>query len=122
MRIDRMRTTSFRVRPEMFGRVYAYRCGERFAAAWDQAQKARSTTAVFGQRGGQRQLPYRSLAVALRILTGDFVAIQRRTANAAYLFIARKLIDLQQLRRAFEAWEAGRNRDASPRWSTTSSS
>src|SRR5688500_9422650 len=91
--ISTMRTTAFRLADEHFGPVHVYRPGERFARGWDAALKRWRPNG----ENDQRDLPYRGLAVALRVMTGDFVAIRRRLEGERPFLIARRPISTGKL-------------------------
>lgn len=101
MVIDVVRTTAFRLKDEHFGEVFAYRPGERFSAAW----RALGDWWRARLGGESKYLPYGGLAVALRALSGDFVAFQRRVEGSQYLILSRKEIRLEDLSAALQAWE-----------------
>lgn len=102
-RIERIRTTAFRLREEHFGTVHVYRPGDTFARVWDDLERN------WRERGRNIDFykpPYRGLATTLRVLTGDFVALERRAANGRAFIVSRKLISASDLKTAIGAWEA----------------
>lgn len=106
--IDVVRTTAFRLAPEHFGRVFVYRPGPRFTRAWEQTEQKR-------RLDGQRWMPHGGLAIALRVLSRDFVAVQRRVAGDRVFVISRQRIASSDLAIAVGAWEQhSLNRDDEP--------
>lgn len=101
-RITQLRTTSFRLLEGHFGRVHVYRAGPDFCRAWEGLAQRWQKLPHAKETGG---VPYAGLALALRILTGDFVALQRRVARRAAVIVSRRPFDPTQLRLAFESWE-----------------
>ena len=101
-RVERIRTTAFRMSPEHFGRVFVYRPGPSFGRVWGQLEEQ------WRRKGDteQRRPPYRGLATALRVLSGDFVALQRRVAGDPAFIISRRKIGDDELAMAVGAWEA----------------
>lgn len=102
-RIETIRTTAFRLTDEHFGTVYVYRPGDRFARVWGDLERSwrdRGNTSDFYKP------PYRGLATALRVLTGDFVALERRADNGRAFIVSRKPISKANLKIAIGAWEA----------------
>ncbi len=99
--IKNIRTTAFRLAPEHFGVVHVYRPGEHFTRAWQRLNE------IWRQRGDGEHyyLPYAGLAVALRCLSGDFVALERRVDSERAVVISRQPISPEQLEIAFAAWE-----------------
>lgn len=102
-RIRTIRTTAFRLRAEHMGRAFLYRPGARFRRAWMQLE---SDWRQKGATSDQQWLPYGGLAVALRVLSGDFVALQRRVEGEPVFMISRRRIDRDDLAMATAAWEA----------------
>lgn len=101
-KIELIRTTAFRLTAEHFGTVHVYRPGEKFARVWGNLERTwrlQDDTADF------RQLPYRGLATALRVLTGDFVALNRRAASGQAIVISRQFISPAALQTAIGSWE-----------------
>lgn len=103
MTIETVRTTAFRLSDENFGEVFAYRAGARFAAAWRGLEDWWRSRASVGE---DKYLPYGSLAVALRVLSRDFVALQRRIEGAQYFVLSRRELTLEDLSLVLRAWEA----------------
>ena len=102
-RIETIRTTAFRLTDEHFGTVHVYRPGDRFARVWGDLERN------WRERGGNNDFfkpPYRGLATALRVLTGDFVALERRADNGRAFIVSRKPISAANLKAALGAWEA----------------
>src|SRR5688572_18576087 len=100
--IQTERTTAVRLAPEHVGSVHVYRPEPRFARVWDRLE------ALWRDRGNVvefRSLPYRGLSVALRVMSGDFVALQRRVERERAFILSRRLIDLEHLSMALAAWE-----------------
>lgn len=101
-RIQQVRTTAFRLSPSAFGEVYVYRPSERFAAIWkgleDRWRQERDHSEF-------KRLPYRGLTTALRVLSGDFVALERWAGSGNAFIISRKLISREDLQNAIHAWE-----------------
>lgn len=100
--IERIRTTAFRLDAEHLGSVYVYRPGERFVRAWESLERRWKPQ---GELADFKRLPYRGLATALRVLSGDFVALERRVGQEHVFVISRKPISLAELRTAVSAWE-----------------
>lgn len=92
----KLTTTAFRLDKSVFGTVYGYRPNTRFERAWNALERSTS----------RKKLPYASLAVALRILTRDFVVVQRRSRQRKFLFISRQRIRPKDLALALRAWES----------------
>ncbi|MDP2314349.1 MAG: DUF3962 domain-containing protein [Pseudomonadota bacterium] len=101
-KIERLRTTAFRLAPQHFGTVHIFRPGPRFGQAWDQLERQWRRT---GDTSEARSLPYRGLATALRVLTGDFVALQRQVAKENAFVLSRRPITRAELEIAIGAWE-----------------
>lgn len=101
-RIESIRTTAFRLLPEHFGTVHVYRPGERFLRVWEHLEDQWRRT---GNTSDQSRLPYRGLATALRVLSGDFVALQRRVGDDRAFIISRRPIPLEDLASTIGAWE-----------------
>lgn len=102
-RIETIRTTAFRLTDEHFGTVHVYRPGDRFARVWGDLERN------WRDRGSNNDFtkpPYRGLATALRVLTGDFVALERRADNEHAFIVSRKPISVANLKIAIGAWEA----------------
>lgn len=102
-RIKTTRTTAFRLTDEHFGTVHVYRPGDAFARVWGDLERS------WRDRKGNSDFyrpPYRGLATALRVLTGDFVALERRAVNGRAFIVSRKPISAANLRAAIGAWEA----------------
>jgi hypothetical protein len=95
---DLLRTTSFRVPAALLGTVHAYRPGARFLAAWQRLEDA---------KGDRWQLPHASLAVALRVMTRDFVRLKVRTrpGEDPFFIVSRQPLAPAMLREALLAWE-----------------
>jgi hypothetical protein len=95
---DLLRTTSFRVPAALLGTVHAYRPGSRFLAAWQRLEDA---------KGDRWQLPHASLAVALRVMTRDFVRLKVRTrpGEDPFFIVSRQPLTAKMLREALLAWE-----------------
>jgi len=109
-RIETIRTTAFRLKDEHFGTVHVYRPGDKFARAWGNLERS------WRERGGSsdfHKLPYRGLTTALRVLTGDFVALERRAGNGRAFIVSRKPISTTDLKTAIGAWEARALEDTS---------
>lgn len=102
-RVSIVRTTSFRLSRENFGRVHIYKAGSRFSRVWGQLEERWRRD---GDAASQRKLPYRGLATALRVLSGDFVALQRRLGSESAFLISRRPIGRDELAIAVGAWEA----------------
>lgn len=100
-RIETIRTTAFRLKDEDFGTVWVYRPGEEFARTWDGLEAE-----LKSNPGEFRRLPYGGLAAALRVMTGDFVALERRAQSGRAFIVSRKLISAAQLQTAIGSWEA----------------
>lgn len=100
-RIETVRTTAFRLKNEDFGTVWVYRPGEEFARTWEALQADFKPSP-----GDQKKLPYGGLAAALRVMTGDFVALERRAQSGRAFIVSRKLISATQLQTAIGSWEA----------------
>jgi len=101
--IEAIRTTAFRLTDEHFGTVHVYRPGETFARVWGDLERSWRDQ---GDAADFRRPPYGGLATALRVLTGDFVALERRADNGQAFVISRKLISAADLRTALGSWEA----------------
>lgn len=102
-RIETIRTTAFRLTDEHFGTVHVYRPGDAFARVWGDLERN------WRDRRGNSDFyrpPYRGLATALRVLTGDFVALERRAENGRAFIVSRKPISAANLKAAIGAWEA----------------
>ncbi len=102
-----VRTTCFRLPPETLGRVYAYRDTERLRDAWARLEERFRASAPRTGRDSRR-LPYRGLATALRILSGDFVRIRptpRDPSRDHYFLVSRRPLNKSLLEAAFLAWE-----------------
>lgn len=102
-RIKTTRTTAFRLTDEHFGTVHVYRPGEAFTRVWGDLERN------WRDRRGNSDFyrpPYRGLATALRVLTGDFVALERRADNGHAFIVSRKPISAANLKMAIGAWEA----------------
>ena len=102
-RIETIRTTAFRLTDEHFGTVHVYRPGDRFARVWGNVERSwrdRGNTSDFYKP------PYRGLATALRVLTADFVALERRADNGHAFIVSRRPISTTNLKTAVGAWEA----------------
>lgn len=100
--IKTIRTTAFRLTDEHFGVVHVYRPGPHFSRAWS---RLRDNWQKRGDVGDLRYLPYAGLASALRCLSGDFVALQRRVDRERAVILSRQPIGPDQLEMAFAAWE-----------------
>lgn len=100
-RIETIRTTAFRLGDEHFGKVWVYRPGERFERTWGALEAAWRKNP-----GDFKKLPYSGLATALRVMTGDFVALERRAQSGRAFIVSRKQIPTAHLRMAIAAWEA----------------
>src|SRR5688500_11491571 len=94
---DLVRTTSIRLRPEHFGRVYVYRAGERFLGAWRRLEDACRAT-------DYRHLPYKGLETAWRVLSGDFVRVWVNRREPTVL-VSRCRLGLDVLQSGLLAWE-----------------
>jgi hypothetical protein len=101
--IDLVRTTAFRLNDAHFGSVFLYRPGERFARAWDDLGRSWRST---GENADLKKLPYGGLATALRVMSGDFVAMERYAGAGRAFLISRRRIGHDELRTAVAAWEA----------------
>lgn len=100
-RIETIRTTAFRLKDEDFGTVWVYRPGEEFARTWGGLEAdLKSNLSEF------RKLPYGGLAAALRVMTGDFVALERRAQRGRAFIVSRQRISEAHLKTAIGAWEA----------------
>lgn len=102
-KIETIRTTAFRLTDEHFGTVHVYRAGDRFTRVWGDLERS------WRDRGSTNDFhrpPYRGLATALRVLSGDFVALERRAENGRAFIVSRKLISATSLKTAIGAWEA----------------
>lgn len=97
-----IRTTAFRLAREHFGRVYVYRRGPRFTQAWAQLENQWRRT---GDVADLKRLPYGGLTTALRVLSGDFVALERRVFGSSVFAISRSPISEGTLAMAVGAWE-----------------
>ncbi len=100
-RIKTMRTTAFRLTNEHFGTVWVYEPGEAFARAWTALENNWRTSP-----GDFKKLPYGGLATALRVMTGDFVALERRAQSGRAFIVSRKQITPAHLKAAIASWEA----------------
>lgn len=100
-RIETIRTTAFRLGDEHFGKVWVYRPGERFTRAWEALEVAWKK-----DPGDFKKLPYSGLATALRVMTGDFVALERRAQSGRAFIVSRKQIPPAHLKMAIATWEA----------------
>ncbi len=100
-RIETIRTTAFRLKSEDFGTVWVYRPGEAFARAWDALEADWKASP-----GEFRKLPYGGLAAALRVMIGDFVALERRALSGRAFIVSRKRISVAHLKTAIGSWEA----------------
>ena len=103
MAIDLVRTTAFRLREEeLLGSVHVYRGGPEFRRAWELLERRWSASRSVADN---RRVPYRGLATALRVLSGDFVALNGRVAREEAFVISRRPISEDELRMAIRAWE-----------------
>lgn len=109
-RITTIRTTAFRLSADLFGHVYVYRAGLRFARAWQNLERSRRPP---GDPAAFNSSPYHGLAIALRILTGDFVSIkhwmrsdERQAPVDQAIIITRRPIPHTDLTTAVIAWES----------------
>lgn len=101
--IKTIRTTAFRLSAEHFGTVHVYRPGPHFTRAWTRLNDHWKER---GDHQGERYLPYAGLAVGLRCLSGDFVALERRVDRERAVVLSRQPISPEQLEMAFAAWES----------------
>jgi hypothetical protein len=99
---DLIRTAAFRLSREHFGVVHVYRPGPDFCRVWEQLERQYRRTAG---ASAMARLPYRGLATALRVSSGDFVALQRQVAQGNAFVISRRPISRDQLAMAVGAWE-----------------
>ena len=98
--MTRLRTTSFRLTPALFGHVFVYKAGPRYQAAWRRIEQA------LGVPNEQRRLPEASLRAALTAASGDLVIVQARLGDQdPYAIISRRRIDAEDLYRVLRAWE-----------------
>lgn len=101
MIVQRLRTTSFRLPAEYFGRVFVYRAGSRFKNAWERL-KAR----LWPEGKKYYRLPDTSLRAALTVMSGDFVGLEAwRWLRSDWALVSRRRIGTEDLQRAFTAWE-----------------
>lgn len=100
--IQIIRTTAFRLSDEHFGTVYVYRPGDHFIRAWEYLE---TCWREVGDTRDLYWLPYRSLAVALRVMSGDFVALQRKVKDEQAFILSRRELSLSQIEAAVGAWE-----------------
>src|SRR3954454_13933032 len=95
---DRVRATSFRLPPEYFGHVFTYRAGVKFNNAWRRIEEAKKLL-------HPKQLPYSSLTIALRLVSGDLVRRVRTDGRDPFFIISRKPLQRKRLADALFAWE-----------------
>lgn len=102
-RIEKIRTTAFRLNSSHFGQVCLYRPGERFSRTWDMLEKHWR----FSNKSSQyRQLPYQGLTTALQVLSGDLILLNRLHNNNKAFIVSRKPVNLEDLAIAMGSWEA----------------
>lgn len=98
------RTNAFALTPEICGSVYVVKAPESAKDLWWQATNRWRDLC----RKNDAWLPHSSLAMALRVMSGDFVHVQPKFRDDEWVFLAsRTPIPLNMLKTALLAWEIG---------------